>query len=155
MRKLLLVAVLSSLVVSSYLLNISCIPEVDTGPGQEAEMTVFFFGNGAGLCLLEPSTDWGMDIFVDQTNGNFWNTTTNFNSKDNNSKGFDIRVPTTGMYTITVEIYPKSSTSCMTCCSSICFPVQTGKPELRGLQTFTAPTFYHTINVDLEDCDCC
>lgn len=138
-------------------LNTSCIEDPGpVGPTPNGELTTFIVGQGS-FCLepFELKNNWKMDVNVDVLSGPFWNNTFNFTGTDNNNTGFDIVVPTSGMYTITVEIYPTPGTSCAECCSSICFPIQKGKPEFRGMQTFSAPTFFHTVTINLEDCDCC
>jgi len=126
------------------------LPPVDD---DNAEVFVFMVGD-AGFCLFEDDTQWNMDIFVDVLGGPFSDREYTYTMADNNSTGFGVEVPTSGMYTIMVEIYPNSSTACMECCSNRCFPEDTGEPTFEGTETFSGG-FFHTVSVDITDCDCC
>ncbi len=119
-----------------------------------AEVTVFMTGD-ASFCLFEDDTQWNMDIFIDDLSGPFSDKAYIFTMDDNNWTGFDIEVPTSGMYTIMIEIYPNSSTACLECCSWECPFADRGEPTFEGTQTFSAGGFFHTVEVDLTDCDCC
>jgi hypothetical protein len=135
--------------------TIACGGPGPVGPSQNGKLVPFLVGNGL-FCLapFEPQNNWKMDIYVDVLTGPFSNTTTNFTGSNNNLTQYDIIVPTSGsMYTITVEIYPGLGTSCANCCQSFC--TSKGRPEFRGMQTFSVGTSLHTVTINLVDCDCC
>jgi hypothetical protein len=161
LKKIILYLFILTAIPLGIYLQISCKDETDENPpGNLPNGKVIVSMAGQGLQCIEPNAPantWKMDIFVDNLAGPFWSTPSSltFTGSNNNTTNFDIFVPTTGMYTITVEIYPSSSTNCSSCCAATCSPDPTGKPEFRGLQTFNAVTSSHTVSVNLEDCDCC
>ncbi len=126
----------------------------DGGEPEPATLTVQFSG-AATNCLNEGGNEWEMDVFVDNLSGPYSDINTTFRVSDENSTKFNIDVPSSGMYTIMVEIFPTNGTSCMECCSNICAPDDTGEPEFAGTQTFTAGPLSHVVPVNLIDCDCC